>query len=210
MIELFEDVKKLDFDKKKVLEKIKNDVHGLVELVEMELLYVLALNSIENIVEIGSYYGRSTVCLALGLKDRLQLGDEKVYAVDPWVKVDKNKGYDEVSFDKFVDNIKKMNMKELVVPCKGTSERIVSGWDKKIGMLFIDGDHSYKTVKFDLENWTKFLVIGGFVALHDVGNLKEYPGLTRAHDEFFQNNPNFSFFTESKACFRLVVYRRIK
>lgn len=41
------------------------------------------------------------------------------------------------------------------------------GWDKDLDFLFIDGDHSWDGIDHDWNNWSRFVVPGGIVALHD-------------------------------------------
>ena len=36
-----------------------------------------------------------------------------------------------------------------------------------MGLLFIDGDHSYSAARLDYELWSPKLVDGGYIALHD-------------------------------------------
>ena len=43
----------------------------------------------------------------------------------------------------------------------------VCNWNMPIGMLFIDGDHSYEGVKFDYENYKKNVIVGGKILFHD-------------------------------------------
>lgn len=40
--------------------------------------------------------------------------------------------------------------------------------EKKIDVLFIDGDHSYEGVKKDFENYSPFVKKGGLIAFHDI------------------------------------------
>lgn len=40
--------------------------------------------------------------------------------------------------------------------------------NKKIDVLFIDGDHTYKGVKKDFKNFNPFVKKGGLIALHDI------------------------------------------
>ena len=55
---------------------------GLISEAEAKRLYELAQNCGGTIVEIGSWKGKSTVCLALGSKVRRK---GKVFAIDPVV-----------------------------------------------------------------------------------------------------------------------------
>jgi predicted O-methyltransferase YrrM len=47
------------------------------------------------------------------------------------------------------------------------SHEAVVGWNDRIDLLFIDGDHSYEGVRQDFEDWTPHLAEHGRVALHD-------------------------------------------
>ena len=44
--------------------------------------------------------------------------------------------------------------------------------DRRVDLLFIDGDHSYSGVKQDFEMYSKLVRYGGIIALHDI---KEHP-----------------------------------
>jgi Methyltransferase domain len=124
-----------------------------------------------DIVEIGSAYGRSTVCLAWGAK-LAQNG--KVYAIDPHIG---GKGFRESlgakanefnSLDLFNANIKRFNLKDYVVPIVATSEDAIKSWGHKtIRLVFIDGWHTYDAVKHDILMWSQFVKSGGLIALHD-------------------------------------------
>jgi hypothetical protein len=48
-----------------------------------------------------------------------------------------------------------------------SSEVVTKGWDKPIGLLWIDGDHRYEAVKRDFMCWEPFILRQGLVAFHD-------------------------------------------
>ena len=59
-----------------------------------------------------------------------------------------------------------------------------------IDLLIIDGDHSYKGVKADLEVWLQHVKRGGLVFLHDYdadntcfAHVERYPGVKQAAEE---------------------------
>jgi hypothetical protein len=55
-----------------------------------------------------------------------------------------------------------------VVPIRKTSKEAFESWDgKKMGMVYIDGNHEYEHAKYDIEHWWKFLKKGGFLVIHD-------------------------------------------
>lgn len=64
-----------------------------------------------------------------------------------------------------------------------------------VHLLFIDGDHRYKTVRADIANWSPRVAPGGVMLFHDYAptakNLKRRPhlaGVKRAADEWFIGN----------------------
>ena len=50
---------------------------------------------------------------------------------------------------------------------RGDSVAIAKDWEKKIDVLFIDGDHSYEGVKKDWEMYGPLVREGGIIAFHD-------------------------------------------
>jgi MMP 1-O-methyltransferase len=124
-----------------------------------------------EIVEIGSAYGRSTVCLAWGAR---LARNGKVYAVDPHIggiafragMGERAKEY--TSLDLFEANIRRFNLQDTIVPMVATSEDAVKNWtSKNIRLAFIDGWHTYDAVKHDILAWSPYIKPGGIIALHD-------------------------------------------
>lgn len=155
------------------LMSVINNVEGRMQPDECVKLNELAKKIDGDIVEIGSLFGKSTICLALGLKRH------KVYAIDPHIgpygTVDKSS-----SFEKFKDNIEKAGVKDKVVPIVMTSESAFKEGNvksKKIGMIWIDGNHDYDYVKKDFEIWSTVLKPNGIIAFHDF-SLSE-PGVVK-------------------------------
>ncbi len=59
----------------------------------------------------------------------------------------------------------------------------------RFAFIFIDGNHDLKYVTQDLR-WTRLLVDGGYVCLHDYS--ESFPGVILATDRFLRRNPNYS------------------
>jgi len=61
------------------------------------------------------------------------------------------------------------------------SNEAVDNWKLPIKVLFIDGDHSYEQCLKDWQNYSPFIVKGGWVFFHDCDNTS--PGVVRVFDE---------------------------
>jgi predicted O-methyltransferase YrrM len=140
-------------------------IPGMLTQNEGEYLFRLAqLNPRKGvIVEIGSWKGKSTICLALG---SLSAGGEKVYAVDPHKPL-AEEGYVDDTEAEFYKNIRGTGVENQVVPMVTTSAEAARGWNKPIRLLWIDGDHRYEQVRQDFMVWEPHVIEGGIVAMHD-------------------------------------------
>ena len=142
-------------------------VEGAIDRDEGELLYQLAAEIAEGcIVEIGSYRGRSTVALALGS----QVGhNPPVYAIDPHEQYVGVLGGNFGPEDRlaFYRNMLKTGCVRSVRLINLGSDEVALAWSRPIGLLWIDGDHSYEAVKTDFENFSKHVITGGYIAFHD-------------------------------------------
>lgn len=120
-----------------------------------------------EIVEIGSWMGKSTICLAAGT---MSIKGEKITAIDP--HEGKFSGKDGIgkkapTFTTFIKNLKKANVVSYVTPLVATSQKAAILWKKPIKLLFIDGLHDYKHTFQDYSLWSPFVVTNGIVAFHD-------------------------------------------
>jgi hypothetical protein len=126
-------------------------------------LYVLARRAahLGNIVEIGAYLGRSTWYLVQGLRDARS--PYKVVSIDPHL--------DPGQRDAYFATLEQRGLEDWVDPRVGMSHEVVQSFGSEpVGMLWIDGDHSYRAVKADFEDWFPRLALGGWYAMHDTVN----------------------------------------
>lgn len=65
---------------------------------------------------------------------------------------------------------------------QGNSQEVAKNWGKKIDVLFIDGDHSYKGCKADIDAWYPHMAKGGVMLFHDCDDTS--PGVVKAVKEF--------------------------
>lgn len=175
------------------LYRLINSIEGWLTLNEANFLYITAKNTGGIIVEIGSYQGKSTVCIGKGLQDGK---GGKVYAIDPHLGSTEHKidGKDIWTFDKFKENIRSNNVENSVEPIVKTSEDAVKGWDKPIDFLFIDGAHDYENVKKDFELWSPYLKSDGIIAFHDANAyayLQGADGPLPVVKDFILKNPDY-------------------
>jgi MMP 1-O-methyltransferase len=133
------------------------DIPGWLTDEEGEALYELARRCRGDgvIVEIGSWKGKSTVCLGLG---SLAGNCVPVYAVDP---------HADYRFGDFKTNVERAGIADLVRPVASLSQAAADGFGAPIELLFVDGAHEYDLVLEDFEKWVPKVVNGGWVAFHD-------------------------------------------
>lgn len=142
----------------------ENKIYTHLTIAEKRTLFQLAcaLPPSAIVVEIGSYLGASSVFLAKGLGH----SGGKLYCVDTW----KNQGMSEGerdTYEVFLSNT--VGYKDRVVPLRGFSCDVAKGFDRKIDLMFFDGDHSEDGVKSDVSSWFPKLKPGAVVVFHDYG-----------------------------------------
>jgi MMP 1-O-methyltransferase len=133
-----------------------------------------------NILEIGSYKGRSTCCLALGcFKNGC-----RVFAVDSF---DGGPNLPNVnSYPEFMINLERLSVSEVVQPTADLSVKVAKTWNRPIHFLFIDGSHLYDDVLCDFRSFFPHVVTGGLIAFHDVSN-QDWPDVGRAWEELIKH-----------------------
>jgi predicted O-methyltransferase YrrM len=145
-----------------------------------------------TIVEIGSWKGKSTYCLAKGLRSGT------VYAIDPFnsageegsAQVYQQKSANEDLLSVFKENMASRGMSQKVVPWKGYSQDFVNKVDS-INFLFIDGDHSIEGARYDFDHYSPRLVKGGLIAFHDYDAKRTQFGPTWVIENVVKPSGNF-------------------
>ncbi len=155
-------------DRNDLLTRI-NVIEGWLTNNEALLLYDLAskCRGKGSIVEIGSWKGKSTVCLGLGS----MFGNRtRIFAVDPHdsMGVPNNLKEQNTTFHEFKMNISKNNIESIVVPMVKTSiEASKLFANSSVELIFVDGSHDYESVKLDFKSWFPKVMQGGIIAFHD-------------------------------------------
>lgn len=198
----------------KLISELFKAVDGPIIEKEGLFLYEMAKQVKSGIiVEIGSAYGRSTICLAKGSKAGY---GAKIYSIDPHAggmyTPDSTSG--DLASDgtpdikyytgqgkghqTFCNNMKKLDVEDIVISICDYSElayknfdngRGSHGWDKDIGLLWIDGDHRFNYVKMDIDLWAKHVISGGLIIFHDYG----FSGVNRAISYMLENPRYYNF-----------------
>lgn len=155
-------------------------IKGFLDPAEGEALFRHALNAAlaGPCLEVGSYCGKSTVYLGTACKAVNSI----LYAVDhhrgseehqPGEEYHDQSLYDadENLVDTFRDfrrTLRMANLEQHVVPVVAPSQVASRKWATPLGMVFIDGGHSMDAAQTDYRSWTRFIVPGGILAIHDL------------------------------------------
>lgn len=166
-------------------------VEGYLAPNEIRFLALLAAvpTADGEILEIGSFKGKSTVILA---KAAALAGDGMVNAVDPMTapsETDPDLRGEMSSLTDFQRNIASQGVAERINFHQAFSFDLAKTWDKPLRLLWIDGDHTYKGTRLDFEGFAPHLADRGIVAIHDV--LHEFDGGVRVMMEHILLSPNF-------------------
>lgn len=133
-----------------------------------------------DIIEIGSFKGKSTTALGLGSK-WISKRKRSIYAIDPFIP---NESYHDNYFNDFDKNIKDVHLENYVIPIKHYSQDAIAECPERISALFIDGNHNYLNVKQDIQLYAPRVVADGLIAFHDY-NI--YPDVKRAVNELCES-----------------------
>ena len=130
---------------------------------------------ISNIVEIGSYLGRSSTVLGQVAKYR----NHNLTCIDPFIDGCGNIKAKDME-KHFRQNMDSLNLKYELLAMK--SEDAVKIYDKEISLLFIDGDHTKQGVKKDKELWLPKVKVGGYALFHDYNEREGWLGVKATVD----------------------------
>ena len=146
--------------------RVLADVDGHLYPHEAVFLYWLAREAPGNgaVVEIGSFRGRSTLCMAAGLKQR---GEGVVFAIDPHIRRTERE---------LRENVTRFGADNYVEVIAGPSVSVSVAWKKPVRLLFVDGNHREESVQADVNAWQPHVEAGGFIALHDSTCLSNFAG----------------------------------
>lgn len=152
------------------LEQVR-DVQGWMSSDQAERLYRAAASTRQGdqIVEIGSFQGRSTIVLAYGAPEGVSL-----VAIDPHAGNDRGPqeidGYVEQAagdHEWFNANLAAAGVADRVRHVREFSDKAHGAVDGAVDVLYIDGAHRYAPARADIVDWGARVAPGGTMLIHD-------------------------------------------
>lgn len=169
-------------------------IQGYLAPLEASMLYHIAQGLPEGAValEIGSWKGKSSYCIAKGLRNGI------LYCVDPFdstgdpdssITYQVDQGESPLLFQ-FQNNLNRLGVLEKIKILQGYSTDFV-GKHPSLDFLFIDGDHSIEGCSFDFENYAYSVKTGGYIAFHDYNPIRKDNGPTWVIDNVVLRSDKF-------------------
>lgn len=128
-------------------------------IAERELRFLTWLGAFPTcdgeVLELGSFDGKSTIALASGIK---------LFSNNPMTTVDVRPP------ESLLDNLQKAEVRDWVEVRQADSRTVTKSWQRPLRLIWHDGANDYPTVHDDLQQLLPFLGDGGIVAMHDVLN----------------------------------------
>jgi predicted O-methyltransferase YrrM len=164
----------------KTIASLASSIKGFLAEDEGARLYELGLEAcaLGPCLEIGSFCGKSTVYLGTACKKNNSTlftidhhhGSEEQQPGQPF--------FDPELFDSREDTVNslpllretlsKAGLEDNVVPMVTRSGVAARNWATPLGLVFIDGGHSYETALADYRCWSPHLLPGGLLVFHDI------------------------------------------
>lgn len=140
-------------------------IHSRVQLVELMKHLNLPLTA----AEVGVAEGRLS-------KELVQLGIEMLYLIDIWEHVpfivgcgSFNNSWHQTNYESVLRI--KNEYPDKIIMLKGFSYKMADLIpDESLGLVYIDGDHTYQGARADINSYYPKLVKGGIMAFHDAKN----------------------------------------
>ncbi|MEY4173055.1 MAG: hypothetical protein RI900_220 [Actinomycetota bacterium] len=147
------------------------DVRGWMSPDQAERLYraAAATRPGDQVVEIGSFQGRSTIVLAHGAP-----AEVTVVAIDPHAGNDRGpqeiEGFEAAAagdHEQFLANLAAAGVSHRVRHVRAFSDAAHGDVEGVIAVLYIDGAHRYAPARTDIVDWGARVAPGGTMLIHD-------------------------------------------
>lgn len=138
-------------------------LHGQVEYLFRK---VRSLPHDAVILEIGGYYGRSTIAMAFACAGT----QRRIFTIDTFCGNDGAMGRSESFLDVWRANLSQFDLEHYVAPLSGRSHEQLAQWNGRplVDFVFLDASQEYADVHRDFEMVYPLVREGGWVAFHDV------------------------------------------
>ena len=156
------------------------DVKGFLDPVEGMHLYDRAREACDlgPCLEIGSYCGKSAIYLGNACREK----DSILFSIDHHRGSEEQQPGEEYfdpelfdygqlqmdTFGRFRKTLEIARLEDHVVPLVSKSEAAARAWGTPLGLVFIDGGHSYEAASTDYHCWAEHILPGGFLLIHDI------------------------------------------
>ena len=157
------------------------------------LSYQSAMGVKGDLLEIGSYHGRSTVLMAKCLQP-----GERIVVCDAFESNTDDYYPTKPSPAGLISNIKRLNQEleeDRIVIHKCLSNDLHLNNDENFRFIHIDGGHSAEQAYFDLNLCSKRLAPHGIIVMDDYYN-KLWPGVTQGTDKFLNDSDTLSILAD--------------
>ncbi len=164
----------------KILKTLPEKIKGFLDKEEGLRLYELAKEAcrLGPCLEIGCYCGKSTIYMGTACKEKKNVlfsidhhqGSEEHQPGeeyhDPDLVDPDSGGVD--SFKEFRKTVAMAKLEDFVIPVVAASKTVAEHWVMPLGMVFIDGGHSFNAAFTDYSGWASHIIPGGFLVIHDI------------------------------------------
>lgn len=157
-----------------------DSVKGFLDPEEGEALYRYAREASLKApcFEIGTYCGKSTVYLGTACQESNGVlysldhhrGSEEHQPGEEYHDadlLDPRSGYFD-SFREFRRTLERAGLEQTVIPIVAPSTVAARQWATPLSLVFIDGGHSLESALGDYRSWSRHVVQGGYLAIHDI------------------------------------------
>ena len=167
-------------DSYRIIAALAENVKGFLAEDEGRALYDIALTAAKlgPCLEIGSFCGKSAVYIGSACQER----GVTLFSIDHHCGSEEQQPgqlyfdpelYDEKSGEinslpLLRNTLRTAGLEDTVIPMVTRSSVAVRNWATPLGLVFIDGGHSYETALTDYQNWSAHLVGRGFLVFHDI------------------------------------------
>ncbi len=154
--------------------KIMHGISGHLSRIEANWLFDTSKRLGSGLYgELGTFRGRSAICLAGGMKEHNI--DAHLITIDSFDNRNMSKGKStsapqgcDARESLVLDNLKEKGVESYVTVIRSLTVPAAADFrDQFFDFLFIDADHSYEGCKADFEAWKHLVVTGGEIAFHD-------------------------------------------